>query len=279
MAKQENVFEYEFMNTSLRIVLPNASEHTARTVAYECEHTVLEIENALSMFKYGGDISMLNNAEAGEILKIGEYAQECLLAAFKACEMSKGAVDVCMGEFFLKAKNVREIATPDTPRRGKFAFDTENYLVQKLEGGKIDLGSIGKGYALDKLDDVFTQWDIRDAFVSFGASSILALGKNADGEDWPINLGDKSTDTISNVFAGASGKSVLGEHIIDCRTGKLPKNPKFRTWAFSGSGAISDAMATAFMILDIPDIAEICSQYDIAAAVQMTEDSDIEFFG
>ncbi len=275
-----HTFDYELMNTSLQIVLPNVDEQYAKSASYDCYCRLENMENLISMYKYGSDISMLNSEKIGGIVKISDCTYNCLMTAFNASVISKGAIDVCMGEFFLKAKNDTYFPKIEKPRRGKFAFDAENYLVQKLEDGMIDLGAIGKGFALETVQEILVdEWQIKNAFISFGASSIYAVGSDQNGDTWHINLSDKILLPLNNSYVGASGTSVLGEHIIDCRTGEIPKEMPFRTWAFSKSGAMSDAMSTAFMILPREDIAEICNQYEISGAIQQTQDSEIEFFG
>ena len=82
---------------------------------------------------------------------------------------------------------------------------------------------------------------------------------------------------VENFAVGASGTSVLGAHIVDARTGKVPEKQPFRTWAFCANAAIADAMSTAFMLLDKSEIAEICVAENISAAIQQTPDSEIEF--
>ena len=233
----------------------------------------------ISMYRYGSDIAMINENPVGGVVKITDSTYDCLMAAFRASELTGGAIDVCMGEYFLKAKNDSFFPKIETPRRGKFAFDAENYLIQKLEEGKIDLGAVGKGYALDRVAEILTQeWEIENAFVSFGGSSIFAMGQDQNGDDWHINLSEKISLPIKDSFVGASGTSVLGSHIIDCRTGEVPAKQPFRTWAFSDDGAMADVLSTAFMVLDKADIDRICKSENMSAAIQEKEDSEIEFF-
>ncbi len=274
-----NKFNYEVMNTSLDILLPNIDFRDAKTIAYESFQRLCYLEDLLSMYRAGSDIAMLNEIPVGEVIKLADVSLDCLLEAFHASEISKGAIDVCMGDFFLKAKNDTFFPRIENPTRGKFAIDVENLLVQKLENGRIDLGGIGKGFGLDYIyENLLEHWEIKDAFISFGGSSILALGKDENGKDWQINLSDTMSLPIKNAFVGASGTSVLGQHIIDCRTGELPKNQPFRTWAISGIGAIADAMSTAFMILAKDEIKEICQEHNLVGAIQQTPESQIEIF-
>ncbi len=275
-----NTFDYELMNTTLQILLPNVDERYAKSAAYDCHSKLSIVEDLISMYRSGSDISMLNETNVGGVVKIADSTFDCLVAAFHACELTSGAIDVCMGEYFLKAKNDTFFQKIENPQRGKFAFDAENYLVQKLEDGKIDLGAVGKGYALDRIAEILTQeWNIENAFVSFGGSSIFALGKDQNGDTWQINMSDKVSLPIVDSFVGASGTSVLGAHILDCRTRNVPEKQPFRTWAFAENGCMADIMSTAFMLLTKEEIEKICASENMSAAVQQTEDSEIEFFG
>jgi thiamine biosynthesis lipoprotein ApbE len=128
--------------------------------------------------------------------------------------------------------------------------------------------------AVKKLKEM---WEIENAFISFGGSSIYAFGKNVEGKPWQINLSDKMQIDVDDFAVGASGTSVLGNHIIDARTGKVPESQPFRTWCFCGNTAIADAMATAFMLLNEDEIREICQAENLNAAIQNTPDSDILF--
>ena len=238
-----HTFDYELMNTTFQMLLPNVEENYAKSASYDCYCKLSIVEDLISMYRYGSDIAMINENRVGGVVKITDSTYDCLMAAFRASELTGGAIDVCMGEYFLKAKNDSFFPKIETPRRGKFAFDAENYLIQKLEEGKIDLGAVGKGYALDRVAEILTQeWEIENAFVSFGGSSILAMGQDQNGDDWQINLSEKVSLPIKDSFVGASGTSVLGAHILDCRTAEVPKNQPFRTWAFCSSGCMADAL-------------------------------------
>ena len=271
-------FDRDLMNTSLNILISGTEQNYAKSAAFDCFAEIEALEQILSLYRYGSDVSCVNASEVGTITPLTDIGTECINLAFVASAMSKGAIDICMGEYFLKAKGDTTYIIPETPRKGKFEFDPQHFLIKKIEEGKIDLGSIGKGYAVDcavkKLKEV---WEIENAFISFGGSSIYAFGKNDDGKPWQINLSDKMQIDVKDFAVGASGTSVLGNHIIDARTGKIPESQPFRTWCFCGNTAIADAMATAFMLLTEDEIREICQAENLNAAIQNPPDSDILF--
>ncbi len=272
-----HTFDCEAMNTTLTVQIDGTDFIYAKSAAFDCFEKTRAIEDLLSMYKFGSDISMLNSSKVGALTKLTDTAMECLMMAFKAGEISGGAIDVCMGEYFLKAKSDDTFPLPNEPRRGQFAVDPENYLVKKISEGRIDLGAIGKGFAVDKMAELLTQtWEIKSALISFGNSSIYAIGAPEEACAWDITLAGKDTFPLRDAAIGASGTAVQGAHIIDARTGKTRENMPLRTWAMGASAAMCDAMSTAFMLLDIASIAAICSEWDMVAAIQQSENSPIE---
>lgn len=272
-------FDTEAMNTNMVIRICGVEYNYARSAALECFHDLEMLESLLSVYIEGSDISMINSANVGETVKLTDSATECLISAFQAAQISRGVIDVCMGEYFLKNKKDSTIAIKGEPRRGVFEFDAENYAIRKKYDGMIDLGAIGKGFAVDKIvDKLIDIWEVENAFITFGGSSIYAFGKPDGAESWIIRLGGEGGMEIplNNAAVGASGVAVQGTHILDARTGTVPENQPYRTWAFAGSAAIADAMSTAFMILPLPEIKDICSEYNLSAAIQQTPDSPIE---
>ncbi len=121
-----DTFSKEAMNTEMEIRICGADFNYARSAAEDCFSEVFMLEDLLSMYRLGSDVSMVNTCPKGEVCKLTDSATECLMAAFAASEMSMGAVDVCMGEFFLDAKKDAIINRPKIPRRGTFALDPEN---------------------------------------------------------------------------------------------------------------------------------------------------------
>ncbi len=43
---------------------------------------------------------------------------------------------------------------------------------------KVDLGAIGKGYAVDRMIALLKEWDVRNVLVHGGTSSVFGLGRS-----------------------------------------------------------------------------------------------------
>jgi thiamine biosynthesis lipoprotein len=118
---------------------------------------------------------------------------------------------------------------------------------------KLDLGGIGKGYALDRMAEVLDEWEIATALLHGGHSSVLALDAPPGLAGWPIEMGERTLAARRRALS-ASGIRAQGEHIIDPRTGR-PPNRRVAAWVsleLDGSrspGAVAEALSTAFMIL------------------------------
>ena len=100
-----HTFERELMNTVFTVRISGVEQNYARSAALDCFADTEALENILSLYRYGSDISCINASEVGEITPLTDIATECLSLAFSAAEISRGAIDVCMGEYFLKNKN------------------------------------------------------------------------------------------------------------------------------------------------------------------------------
>ena len=163
------------------------------------------------------------------------------------------------------------------PARKTVAFDRPGIV--------INLGSIGKGYAIDQAADVIrAHWWPTTALIHGGRSSLYALGSPPDdfGGRWQIALRDPffpelpiGTIQLRNRGMGTSGSSfqrfeaggrVYG-HILDPRTGEpaLETGPASVT-VLAPTAAEADALSTAFSLLGFEESAAfLASRPDLSA--------------
>ena len=132
-------------------------------------------------------------------------------------------------------------------------------------GVRIDLGGIGKGYAIDRMAEVLEEWEIGAALLHGGHSSVLALDAPPGLEGWPLAIGERTVQACRRALS-ASGVRSQGRHIIDPRTGQ-PANARTAAWVTVELGghpspaALAEAYSTAFMILPAEQVKAICARH------------------
>ncbi len=131
----------------------------------------------------------------------------------------------------------------------------------------INLGSIGKGYAIDRAAGLIRDyWYPTPALIHGGRSSLYALGSPPDqlGGRWSVAVRNPldpetpvGTIRLRNRGMGTSGAAFqrfeeggrLYGHIIDPRTGEPPEDGPLSVTVLAPTAAEADALSTAFYLL------------------------------
>ena len=248
-------FSHEAMNTVFEVHAAHADAGYAAQAAQAAFAVVDRLEDELSRFRPNSDITRLNHLAAGESTRVGEAALECLVIARHVYDLTGGAFDIAIGTGLPSLE-----------------IDADDFAVRATAGGvRLDLGGIGKGYAVDLMAELLEEWGLDRAFVHGGFSSAIALEAPAGRDGWPLTLSDPrepsrvfSSLTMRHAALGASGVR-KGDHILDPRSGR-PVRGRLAAWvalprpsrpalddAAPGPrlapAAVADALTTAFMLL------------------------------
>jgi thiamine biosynthesis lipoprotein len=130
----------------------------------------------------------------------------------------------------------------------------------------VDLGAIGKGYAVDVLSNLLREWEIDAALIHGGRSSVFALGAPPEKAGWPLTISnplrrEQVLVRLNLRHQAVSGSGLQkGQHIINPRTGR-PLSGKRAAWAAAPQAAASDAVSTAFMVMAPEEIQAYCAQH------------------
>ncbi|WP_435015613.1 FAD:protein FMN transferase [Tundrisphaera sp. TA3] len=237
-----------------------------------------ELEEQLTVYHDDSEVSRLNARAHRGPVEVEDGLFRLLEQAVAIGRLTRGAYDVAAGALSLAwgfTRGPRRVPDAETlqdarERTGSahLILDPESRTVRFARPGLvINLGSIGKGYAIDRAADVIRgHWWPTTALIHGGRSSLYALGSPPDdfGGRWAVALRDPAdperslgTFHLRNRGMGTSGAAFQRfeangreyGHIIDPRTGEPPDDGPASVTVLAPTAAEADALSTAFYLL------------------------------
>jgi thiamine biosynthesis lipoprotein len=284
-----NRFKYTAMATTFEILICHKDAHYAGQAAWAAFRELENLEQSLSRYIENSDISRINAAKVNQPIMLGIEAFECLELAQQAYRETNGAFDVTVGSLFdcwidkdrnLKTPSPDEIAAA-RQRTGVhlIKLDSSEHTARVLtEGVEVDMGGIGKGFAVDRMAQLLKEWEIETALIHGGASSAVALAAPPEKKGWhvtissPWNQQKKLAGTYLKQRAISASGLLRGRHIIDPRSGR-PVAVNLAAWSSTQTAGMGDALSTAFMIMSPAEIEDYCAKHsDTGAFLAIAED-------
>jgi thiamine biosynthesis lipoprotein len=256
-----------------------------------------ELEAQLSVFRESSSISLINREAAARAVPVEQSLFDLLSLCKTLHEQTERAFDITVGPltrcwgFLRRAGRIPAAAEIEQAQAvvgsDKMLLDDAARTVRfQCEGMEINLGSIGKGYALDRVATSMRE-RVASALLNAGASSITAIGAGDRNEGWSVGLRDPrdknrrlarlrlrdcalSTSGSEEQFFEHDGQRY--GHIIDPRSG-WPAQRVTAVSVVAESAAVSDALATAFYIGG-REVAEIyCAANSEVLAIMLERDA------
>ena len=248
-------FRHDAMACTFGLALVESDGVYAERAARAAWEEVDRLEQELSRFAPLSDVAGIAGLQAGAELRLGPDVYECLDLAARLCQETGGAFDVTVVE---SGGGLPRVSREDEPL---LELDEMTHSIKARRAGvQVDLGGIGKGYALDCVAALLQDWRIEAGMVDAGRSTVVAWGEYAQGAGWPVEVrdprkADKAWGAVylrGQAFSG-SGQVLHGQHIVNPRTGK-PADAALAAWARAPTGALADALSTAFMVMTLEEV-------------------------
>jgi len=287
------------MATSFEVVLPYGTPNALEAATAALDE-IDRLEAQLTVYRDSSEMVRLNRLAAFTALRVEDGLFELLQTAATIHEETGGAHDVAAGAlvktwgFFRGPARVPSQAEIDdalahSGMRHVGLDANERSVRYLLHGLEINLGSIGKGYALDRAAHLLRhEWGITSALLHGGRSSVYAIGSVPGDDAWTINLThpwqrERSLGTVRLRDQGlgtsaATFKHLVHEgrrlgHILDPRAG-WPAEGTASATVVAPTAACADALSTAFFVLGVDGARAYCDSHPEIEAVLLPTTAD-----
>ncbi len=258
------------MATRFEIVLCGKDSTSLRAAGEEALTEIERVEAQLNLYSSSSEIANINARAARESVRVEPSLFQLLQHAKQLSQETGGAFDITVAPLMrawglMGGKGQVPTRTELTKARASVGmdlveFDGKNFTVRfKGPGVMLDLGAIGKGYAIDQAAEIIREAGASRALIHGGTSSVYAIGgpwKVAidSDKDEPIAIVELTDNALS--VSAVWGKSFkVGEktygHVLDPRTGN-PVSRALLAAVILPSTTETDALSTALLTLGTP---------------------------
>lgn len=288
------------MATTFEIDLP-AGTPDAVAAAEDALDLIDELEDQLTVYRDTSEVSRLNATAAAGPVAVEGRLFGLLRDAAGLTRDTAGAFD-CAAGALVEAWGFRtrqgRVPAPDALAAARQASGTRHVVLDpdrqtvrfRRPGLAVNLGGIGKGYALDRAAELLlAKWGVRSALLHAGGSSVRAVGvppgvprgwsvnvkhPHRDGESLgTVWLADQGFGTSAATFQHFEADGKKYGHLLDPRTG-LPAEGTASASCVAPTAAAADALSTAFFVLGADAAAEHCRSRPGLAAVVLPDGAD-----
>ncbi|MBI2948357.1 MAG: FAD:protein FMN transferase [Verrucomicrobia bacterium] len=280
------------MATRFEILLHGDDVIKLRAAGEEALNEVERLEAHLSLYRTASDISRVNARASVEPVRVEPGLFRLLQHAQKLHRESGGVFDItiaplvrCWGFMGGTGQMPEEEEIQEARTRvgmDQMALGEEDFTVRFLrEGMMLDLGAIGKGYAVERAAEILVEAGVTSALIHGGTSTVHAVGSPPDAEAWKVavqspeaqavsacqlsqteaslqSLGDSILAVVplkdeAMSVSAVHGRSFMAQgktygHVIDPRTGYPAQNALLAAVVLP-SATETDALSTALLTL------------------------------
>ncbi len=271
-------FAHEAMGTVFEVMIAGPEADYSVQASQAVFKEIERLEVLFSRFNATSEIGQINRLGPDQSLRISPETYECLLAAEKVRQETTGAFNLN----FRKSQGYSDRPAFNLIADGSgFQLRLHRDLFRRPPAGlELDVGAVGKGYALDRAASILAEWSIEHFLIHAGTSTALAAGSApglSPGEmGWPVGVGGTwdfpeipKRVLLQNRALSGSGTEVKGRHILDPRTGRRADG-HLAAWVSHTSAALSDALSTAFMAMNQNEVRRYCRDHPDIWALLIT---------
>jgi thiamine biosynthesis lipoprotein len=266
---------HQTMGTELRVTVWSADDTRAETAAAAVFREFDRLDAMMSVWKDGSDIVRLNAAAGEHAVAVSPETREVLHIAYQISEQTGGTFDVTFGalsglwkfDYQDKDNSIpdrKDIASrlPLVNYRDVVVDDAAGTAMLRRKGMRVNLGGIGKGYAVDRAVDILRRSGLRDFMIQAGGDMYVA-GARGD-RPWRLGIRDPrgpadrifaSLDLSDGTFSTSGDyerffirDGVRYHHIIDLRVGEPARLCRSVTLV-TDRAVVADALAKGVFIL------------------------------
>lgn len=269
-APGDNPTRYELtaMDTFMTMTIYNQPGGTARKYLRQAAGLLQELDALLSVTDEDSEIYQANHG-GGAPATLSDDTRRLLTEALALCKETEGALDVTVYPVVRAwGFTTGEYRVPEDTELSAL-LEQVDYTRVTLDGDtlalpagmELDLGAVAKGYAGDRIMDLFRSTGMIYSIVELGGN-VQALGTKPDGSPWRV-----AVQAPEGGCAGALeivGKAVVtsggyqryfeqdGEiycHIIDPASGLPVRNGLASATIVADRGIQADALSTALFVM------------------------------
>ncbi len=191
--------------------------------ALEALDIVDSLEERLSIFRDDSELATVNRFAADGPVAVGPEVFELLDLSARLNRQTDGALDISAGPladawgFSRRAGSIPSdhdlAAALESVGMNNIVLDADDHTVHFLrKGARLNLGAIGKGYALDRAAVVFEAAGIHDFMIHGGQSSVLARGSSLENRAAPNPSNNACSDNApsNNARDGEDQRATAG---------------------------------------------------------------------
>jgi thiamine biosynthesis lipoprotein len=297
-ASQDLVYRKKYvMGTVFEIAAYVQSSEHANNAIERAFQEIIRLDDLMSNYKPESALSKLNRSAHFQEQEVDSDLYRVIEQAVQFSRLSDGKFDISIAPLVnLWKAALRGDGTPSRAQLEevrscvgyeKIEFISPDRIRFRSSCLQLDLGAIGKGFAVDRAAEVLRSLGIRNALINAGGSTMLAMGSPPGQLAWIVHLRDPSNKVGPQVMLNdesvstseQTARSLLGNetagHIIDPETG-LALKTMFAVSAISKTATVSDALSTTLLLVGPTKGKALLKNVPHASAVWVSPDAQVE---
>ena len=285
------------MGTMFNIIVYHVSAGAAERAIDDAMAEIVRLDGVMSNYTEQSELARLNREGRRGFVTVEPSLFDVVEQSIEFSRRSGGRFDVTIAPLLRVWKDA--FAAGRTPSAREIAEARRCVGYQHIETRppnqirfhsgclELDLGGIGKGYAVERAIEVLRRAGIRHAVVNAGGSTIGAIGAPPGLEGWPIDLGASVSGHRTMLLREGAvstsqqrlrrlpfGPGEFGE-IIDPHR-QAPIESETMVSVMTASATSADALSTTLLMLPVQEGKNLLAQFTSVSALWISPSGEVQ---